>query len=438
MKKDRKMKVVIIGAGSAFGSRLSVDILSRECLQDSHIALCDIHEGRLEAVHSYVSKVVKGNGLSAELSADTDRRKVLANADYVIISVAVGGPAYYGRPYEDEINIPLKYGIFQTVGDSVGPGGIFRALRTAPALIDMTRDIEELAPGAMIINYTNPMAALTWILQKAYSGPVVGLCHSVQGTSKKLAGYLDIPYDEVGYRVAGINHMAWFLEFTHKGSDVYPRLREAMRDREIYSQDPVRFEVMKNFGYFVTESSRHMAEYLPYYQHRKDLLEAYVEMRKSVKEKRENRYEEMGLKAKSDENIELVRSHEYASGIIETGKTGGPMKFNGNVPNAGLISNLPQNCIVEVQCLVDGEGVHPCYAGALPPQCAALCRSNVSVQELMVKAALERDADAAYHALCLDPSTSANLHFDGIGKMFDELWEAEGELLSAYNRRRSF
>ncbi|OGV63705.1 MAG: hypothetical protein A3K19_17075 [Lentisphaerae bacterium RIFOXYB12_FULL_65_16] len=428
------MKTVIIGAGSAFGSRLSVDILSREPLNNATIGLCDINADKLKTVAAYVTKVIDSNHLSAQVIASPDRREVLRDADFVVIAVSIGGPAYFDEPYESEIGIPLKYGVRQTVGDTVGAGGVFRALRTGPELLAILDDINRLAPRAMILNYTNPMAILTWIINERSQVPAVGLCHSVQGTSKQLAGYIGAPYEEVGYWVAGINHMSWFLEFTHNRVDAYPRLRQAMLDAAVFAKDPIRFELLQNFGYFVTESSRHMSEYVPYFQHEPEKMDPHCQLKKGIKASRQAWFEDMGVKASQAESIKLIRSHEYASGIMEAMVTGIPMRFNGNVMNTGLVTNLPHGCCVEVPCMTDHEGVHPCAVGELPPQCAALCRSNVAVQELTVKAVLERDLDAAFHAVALDPATAAVLSLKQIRKMFDEMCAAEGDLLAAYRR----
>ncbi|MBN1675618.1 MAG: alpha-galactosidase [Kiritimatiellae bacterium] len=429
------MKAVIIGAGSGFGSRLSVDILSREPLQASTIALCDIDAKKLETVQAYVQKVIDGNKLPAAVTASTDRKEVLRDADFVVIAVSIGGPAYYGKPYEFEMGIPKKYGITQTVGDTVGAGGVFRALRTGPELLAMAEDISRLAPNAMILNYTNPMAILTWVLNARAGVPAVGLCHSVQGTSKFLADCIGVPYPEVGYWVAGINHMAWVLKYTHKGKDAYPLIFKAAKKPEIFARQPIRFEIMQEFGYFVTESSRHMSEYVPWYQHEQDVMQSFVKTTKGVKERRQAWFEDMGVKASQAESIALHRSHEYASGIMEAVVTNAPMRFNGNVLNHGLISNLPAGCCVEVPCLTDREGVHPCQVGDLPPPCAAMCRANVAVQELTVKAILERDRNAAYHAVLLDPSVGAVLTLKQARRMFEEMWRREGSLLDAYKTR---
>jgi len=428
------VKTVIIGAGSSFGSQLSIDILSRLPIHDATIALCDINAERLETVRKYVQSAIDHHRLPAKLEVSTERRDVLRDADFVVLSVSVGGPAYHDEPYESEIRIPETYGIHQNVGDTVSPGGIFRALRTAPVLEEFCRDINELAPRATIINYTNPMAILTWCLNAWSDVPVVGLCHGIQGTSKTLAGYIDVPYEETGHWAAGINHMAWFVDFTHKGTDAYPRIREAMQDPEIYKQDPIRFDIMKTFGYFCSESSRHSSEYMPYFRDRTDLMKQYRDKTIQRKDRLATWYENMGVKASQAGSIELIRSHEYASGIMEASVTGTPFRLNGNVMNHDLIPNLPAGCCVEVPCMADGEGLHPCRFGALPEQCAALCRTNVNVQELTVKAVLERNPEAAFQALLLDPITAAALSIDKARAMFEEMWEAGEDLLGYYDR----
>lgn len=426
------MKTVIIGAGSGFGRRLSVDILSREPIRESTIALCDINRERLELVGKYVRKVIDHHRLPAALVTSTDRREVLRDADFVVIAVSIGGPAYYGKPYEDEIMIPDKYGVEQTIGDTVTCGAVFRALRTAPALMEMCRDIRELCPDCMILNYTNPMAMLTWILDLWTAGQVAGLCHGVQGTSKSMAEYIGAPYEEMTFKAAGINHLAWFVEFKHNGEDAYPKLRAAMEDPEIYAKDDVRFDILKHFGYFCTESTVHCAEYMPYFREVRHARKRDEEGLKRKQNQRQSWLKDMGIKVEDAESIDLVRTHEYASGIIEAKVTGVPYVFNGNVLNNGLITNLPDGCCVEVPCLVDRNGIQPCVIGDLPAQCAALCRTNVNVQELAVRAILDRDREAAYHALMLDPVTSDVLSLEEGRKLFEEMWEAEGDLLGWY------
>jgi alpha-galactosidase len=422
-----KPKVVIIGAGSGFGGRLSVDIMSREALRDSTIALCDIHPGRLKQVRNYVQRTVDRYDLPTEVVATTDRREALPGADFVITSVAVGGGAYWGQPYKAEIEIPRKYGIEQTVADTVGVGGIFRFLRTGPVQHQFFRDMEALCPDALVLNHTNPMAMLTWLHSVDSSMQYVGLCHSVQGTTQKLARIAGVDYDEVSYWVAGINHQAWVLELMHGKQDLYPKICAAMEDPEVVAGDSVRFAMMKHFGYFVTESSRHNAEYLPYFMRTPELLDRFDITPREVPDAPRRVREWMkdtGVEGSDAPVGELKRSHEYTTAIMEATLTNEPFRFNGNVMNHGLISNLPEGCCVEVPCMVDARGVHPCHVGALPAQLAALNRSNVAVHELAVQAVLEKDREAAFHACAVDPLTASVLPLHKIREMFEELWSA--------------
>ena len=423
-------KIVIIGAGSGFGSRLSVDIMSREPLQDATIALCDIHPGRLAQVTGYVQRTAEKYKLPTRVVSSTDRQELLPGADFVITSVAVGGGAYWGEPYKSEIEIPQKYGIYQTVADTVGVGGIFRFLRTGPVQHQFFRDMEELCPNAYVLNHTNPMAMLTWLHSVDSDVRNVGLCHSVQGTTQQLAAIAGVPWEEVSHFVAGINHQAWVLELNHGKEGLYPKIWEAMEDPEVVARDPVRFEMMRYFDYFVTESSRHNAEYLPYFMQTPELLERFDltprEVPKEPRRVREWQADGMGGDAPVGE---LHRSQEYTTGIIEAMLTNVPFRFNGNVMNTGLITNLPDGCCVEVPCMVDANGVNPCYVGALPAQLVALNQSNVAVQELAVQAVLERDREAAFWACAVDPLTSAVLPLHKIHEMFDELWDAVSDHL---------
>jgi alpha-galactosidase len=430
-------KIVIIGAGSGFGGRLSIDILACEALKDSTIALCDIDEERLNAVADYVNRAIEGHNLPAKCISSVDRRELLAGADCVVTAVSIGGPAYWGEPYASEIGIPLKYGIDQAVGDTVGPAGVFRFLRTAKEHLQFCKDMERYCPDALMLNYTNPMAMLTWLHSVGSSIQNVGLCHSVQGTTQKLARAIGVPYEEVSYLVAGINHQAWVLRFRRKGRDVYPLIREAADREESLQTDKVRVEMMKQFGYFVTESSHHNSEYLPYFRRTKEIREYFgLPDRRpvSMEPRRRRAWEkDTGVEGDSESAIpELKPSHEYASQIIEAQLTGVPFCFNGNVMNYGSIVNLPNRCCVEVPCVVDREGIHPCYVGELPPQCAALNMSNIAVQELAVRAFLDRDKEAAFHAVALDPLTASILPLHKIRDMFEELWQAEGDRLNCF------
>jgi alpha-galactosidase len=298
--------------------------------------------------------------------------------------------------------------------------------------LQFCKDIEKYCPDAFLINYTNPMCMLTWLHSAGSKVRNVGLCHSVQGTSHELARYLNVPYEEMDYLVAGINHQAWFVKLERKGQSLYPALREAMANPEIYGKDKIRFEMFKHFGYFVTESSPHNSEYLPYFRRTKELMDRFGFKPRTVADapgKTREWMKQTGGDGMETAVPELKRSHEYASGIIEAMTTNQPFCFNGNVMNANLIPNLPQGCCVEVPCLVDRTGLHPCHMDALPAQCAALNRTNVSVQELAVKAVLERDREAAFHSVALDPLTTACCSLDQMREMFEEMWAAEGDLL---------
>jgi len=432
-------KVVIIGAGSGFGSRLSIDILSRESLQGATIALCDTDQTRLDQVYRYVNRAIEGHRLPAVLQKSTDRHDLLPGADVVVTAVSIGGPAYWGEPYASEVGIPLKYGIDQAVADTIGPGGVFRFLRTADQHLQFARDIEKYCPNAIMLNYTNPMAMLTWLHSVGSATQNVGLCHSVQGTTRKLAAAIDVPYGDVSYLVAGINHQAWVLRFRRDGEDLYPAIREAVDTHESFKDDRVRVEMMLQFGYFVTESTRHNSEYLPYFRRTKALREHFgLSEREAVpmelSERRRRAWmRDTGVEQDEDAPVpELRRSHEYASQIVESRATGQPFCFNGSVMNHGSITNLPSRCCVEVPCVADREGVHPCYVGALPSQCAALNMSSVAVEELAVEAVLRKDREAAFHAVALDPMTAAILPLHDIRKMFDEMWDAEGDRLAYF------
>ena len=429
-------KIVIIGAGSGFGGRLSVDIMSRKALRDAHICLCDIHPERLKKVTDYVQRTIDRYNLPTKVTAHTDRREALPGADFVITSVAVGGAAYSGYPAKEEIEIPRKYGIEQSVADTVGVGGVFRFLRTGPVQHQFFWDMEELCPDAYVLNHTNPMAMLTWLHSVDASVRNVGLCHSVQGTTMQLAAMVDVPYDEVSYLVAGINHQAWVLELMRGKEDLYPRLRQFAADPQHVVGEEVRFEIMKHFGYFVTESSRHNSEYLPYFRQTPELLARFNLPLREISDAPRNVREWMkdtGVDDGAAPAGELRLSREFTTGIMEAMLTNVPYSFNGNVMNTGLITNLPNGCCVEVPCLVDARGVHPCYVGDLPPHLAALNRSNIAVQELAVYAVLNRDPEAAFHACALDPLTAAILPLHKIRALFDELWAVEEPLLKWFD-----
>lgn len=435
-------KITIIGAGSGFGGRLSVDMMARPAISDSTICLCDLDEKRLEEVHSYVTKVAKHNNLSTKFEASTDRKKLLPGSDVVVIAVSIGGPAYYGKLYEAEVRIPEKYGVIHFVADTLGPGGVFRGLRSAPELVRMIDDVNELAPGALILNYTNPMAILTRVLSERVENDtqVVGLCHGIPTTSRTIAKYVGKPFEEMGFSVAGINHMAWFTKVTHNGEDCYPALRKAIENKEFSNTelcegDWVRFEILKHFGYFCTESSRHSNEYVPYFMHR-DI--AREKMRRPIVENDDygfQWFEDMGIKKSDAKSMKLLHSREFAAGIVEAKVADHPFKFHGNVINHGLIDNIHDGCCVEVPCLADRHGFHPCHVDPLPEQCAALCRTNINTQELAAKAIRERSKEAAFLAIALDPTVQREISLDDARAMFEELWKFESDmgLLDSYS-----
>jgi len=423
-------KIAFIGAGSVvFASRLLTDIFYHPELRGSTISLMDIDQERLELIDKLARLIVSRHAHKARVKAMLNRREALKDADYVIIMIQVGGI----EAFEQDIYIPLKYGVNQEVGDTLGPGGVFRGLRTIPVLLDICLDMEELCPDALLINYANPMAMNCWAMNKATKIKNVGLCHSVQGTAMQLASYIKVPYEDVSYWVAGINHQAFFLEYKYKGKDAYPLIWKALGKKEVYDRDKVRFEMMKYLGYFITESSHHLGEYVPYFRTTEERRKTYCEPRwfylQICKDAWKPHYEHIKKQIKGEVPIELSRSHEYGVDIIFSQETGGPCSINGNVMNKGLITNLPQGCCVEVPCLVNKKGIQPCHVGDLPSQCAALNRTNINVQELAVKAALEKDRTAAMQAVMFDPLTSALLTPKEIQEMVAEMVKAEAKWL---------
>ena len=430
-------KVTFIGAGSSvFARQIMTDILSVDGLDKGSFALVDVDASRLELAHKIAERIINLAGKSWTVSASTDRNKVLAGTDVIVNSIEVAGLPNVRHDYD----IPLKYGVDQCIGDTIGPGGVFKALRTGPTWLDLLRDCEQQCPDAVVLNYTNPMSILTLAAFEASAMQTVGLCHSVQGTSRQIAAYLDVPYAEMEWRCAGINHNAWFTVLRRQGQDLYPRLRERARMPEIYERDPVRFDVMMHFGAFVTESSGHFSEYVPYYRKRPDLIQKYArpgylggsgfyaDNWPRWRQENDQRISEMLDGAR---DVPLTRSHEYASTILEALALDRPAVIHGNVRNIGLIDNLPDGC-VEVACLVDRNGVQPCHFGPLPEQLAALNRAHMAVHTLMVDALLHRDKQAARYALMIDPLTAAVCAPAEIGNMFDEMWEAERAYLQPF------
>jgi alpha-galactosidase len=435
-------KIAMIGAGSiVFCRTLLNDILSTPALADSEIALMSRTEPKLRSMEDFARRMVSDNGLPAKVWATLDRREAIRDADFVVVMVQVGGV----EAFETDYKIPLKYGIDQCIADTLGPGGIFRALRSIPLLIDIARDMEELAkPGAIMLQYANPMAANCLALGKASPVPFVGLCHGVQTTLDLISRYCGVSKDEITYTCGGINHMDWFLRLEHKGRDLYPTLREVFERPEFYKNEKVRGEVFRHFGYFMTESTGHLSEYVPWFRKSRAALDTYCDEPGFGGET--GAYYSWcqtvaGFYAKHDplqfESTRLEpRSVEYCSWIMEAVATGRPFRFMGNVRNDGYITNLPQGCCVEVPTFADDTGLHPAVIGSLPPQCAALCMTNVNVQILAAEAALQGDPELAVQAAALDPLSSAVCTLDEIRRMCSEMLESQREHLPGFAGKR--
>jgi alpha-galactosidase len=430
-------KVTMVGAGSAvFARQIVTDILAVDGLDRGVFALVDIDPTRLDLARRIAERLVELSGKSWTVEAATDRMDVLEGTDYVVNSIEVAGLQNVRSDYD----IPMKYGIDQCIGDTIGPGGIFKALRTGPVWLDIVADVERAAPRAVVLNYTNPMSILTLAASRASSLPVIGLCHSVQGTSRQLSEYLDVPYEELDWRCAGLNHNAWFTKLEHHGKDQYPRLRERASQPEIYERDPVRFEVMLHLGAFVTESSGHFSEYVPYFRKRPDLLKKYTRSgylgeggfyANNWPDWRRDNDERIHAMLRGESEIPTQRSHEYASNIIEAMEHGAPTSIHGNVVNDGAIENLPNGC-VEVECSVGPDGVRPVHFGSLPEQLAALNRAHMAVHELVVEALIKRDRQKAKYALMIDPLSAAVCSLEEMDHLFEEMWAAERPSLALF------
>ena len=430
-------KVTMVGAGSAvFARQVMTDLLAVDGLDRGVFALVDIDPDRLDLARRIAERLVEISGKAWTVEASTDRMEVLKGTDYVVNSIEVAGL----RNVRHDYDIPMKYGIDQCIGDTIGPGGIFKALRTGPAWLDIVADVEREAPRAIVLNYTNPMSILTLAASRATSLEIVGLCHSVQGTSRLLAEFLDVPYDELTWRCAGINHNAWFTKLERHGKDMYPLLRERAAQPDYYERDPVRFELMLRMGAFVTESSGHFSEYVPYFRKRPDLVKKYARpgylgesgfYANNWPDWRKDNDERIHSMLRGDTEIPMQRGYEYAAQIIEAMEHGRPTSIHGNVVNSGSIENLPDGC-VEVECTVGADGIRPVKFGTLPEQLAALNRSHMAVHELVVQALLERDRQKAMYALMLDPLTAAVCSLEEIENLFNEMWAAERKDLAAF------
>jgi alpha-galactosidase len=423
-------KIVFNGAGSAeFTKELLADILGFGALAGATIALFDVDRERLGTAEAIARWTAEALGAPATIEAHLDRRAALDGADHVISMIRVGG--HQGLKLDFEI--PGRYGVRQTMADTMGIGSIFRALCTIPALLDLARDMRQVAPGAWLYNYTNPMAALVWAI---YAGTgherVVGVCMSPENTAQQLAELVDVPFEEIAYTAAGINHQSWILRLEHGGQDLYPRLRRIVQDDPDGLGRRVRVEIFKRFGYFPTESSEHNADLVPWFLPREDQIRRFRIPVNDYLQRSENNlglYAEIQRKLKQGEPLGLEPGSEYAPQIIHSIETGTRRMIYGNVRNGGSIENLPADCCVEVPCLVDRAGVQPTRAGSLPPQLAALNRLYLNVCELTVRAALEERRDFVYQAALLDPNTAATLSIDEIVHLCDELIDAHGHLI---------
>lgn len=430
-------KITFIGAGSTvFAQNLIGDILSFPELADSTISLHDIDPDRLRTTEIVAKKIADRLNINPQIEASFDRKEALDGADYAINMIQVGG---YEPATVTDFEIPKKYGLRQTIADTLGIGGIMRGLRTIPVMQEMLADMEAVCPGVLHINYVNPMAILTWALNKVSHIPTVGLCHSVQGTASQIALDIGIPLDEINYTCAGINHMAFYLKLERNGQDLYPLLHKVIDEDRVPDWNRVRYEMFKRLGYFVTESSEHFAEYTPWFikHDRPDLLERFnIPLDEYITRCKDQIADWEKLRRKLEDpkrKIRVKRSMEYGSLIIHSMETGIPRTIYGNVPNKGLIDNLPQDCAVEVPCLVDKNGIQPTKIGSLPPHLAALIKTNVNVQSLTVEAALTKKREHIYHAAMLDPHTAAELDLDQIWSLVDEIIDAHGDLLPKFH-----
>jgi alpha-galactosidase len=430
-------KITFLGAGSTvFAKNVLGDCMLTPALQGFELALFDIDHERLKDSENMLNNLKATTGSTCRVKAYTDRKEALRGAKYVVNAIQVGG---YDPCTITDFEVPKKYGLRQTIGDTVGIGGIFRNLRTIPVMLDFARDIQEVCPDALFLNYTNPMAVLTNVMNTYGGVRTVGLCHSVQACVPHLFRSLDMDPTGVQWKIAGINHMAWLLEVTKDGVDLYPEIKRRAREKQKEKHhDMVRFELMFKFGYYVTESSEHNAEYHPYFIKSKypELIEkfnipldeyprrcvAQIEGWKKMRESLVNNV-----------NLTHERTHEYASYIFEAIETDVPFKIGGNVMNTGLITNLPKEACVEVPCLVDASGVTPTYVGALPPQLAALNMTNINTQLLTIEAAITRKKEHIYHAAMLDPHTASELTLDEIVALCDDLIEAHGDWLPKFH-----
>jgi len=435
-------KVAFIGAGSIeFTRNLVRDILTFPALRDATIALMDIDTERLEMSRRAVARIVEAGRYPARITATMDRREALRDADGVLITILAGGV----NVWRHDVEVPKKYGVDINVGDTRGPSGIFRALRTIPVMLGILLDIERFCPDAVVLNYTNPMAMLCRAMQEKTDVSVTGLCHSVQGTAAMLARWIDAPVKEVTYRCAGINHQAWYLDYRWNGEDAYPLIRRAVRERpEIYNEEQVRNEMFLHLDYYVTESSGHASEYVAWFRKRPDLIEKYCthgtgwnpglhayilnEYRRREGEWRKDIQDWLAAPS-----VDLARGSEYAAAIFNAVfGDHAVFEFNGNTRNAGLIDNLPAGCCVEVPIIASRRGLDPIHVGPLPEHLAIINNVSARIEELAVRASFEGDPRMVFHAICMDPLTSAVLSLEETKEMTDELFAKNREWLPQF------
>jgi alpha-galactosidase len=431
-------KIALIGAGSVvFARNVISDCLSYPELSESTFALLDIDTGRLRTAETMAHHLAAAWGANPTIIATADPREALDGADYAVNMIQVGG---YEPSTVVDFEVPKRYGLRQTIGDTLGIGGIFRALRTIPVILDYAATMEEVCPDVWLLNYVNPMAMNTWAILEATRVKTVGLCHSVQASYWHLADAIGVNPHEVNFICAGINHMGFYLSLRHRGEDIYPRIIEKVASGEYRPDwDRVRLDMLLRIGYYITESSEHFSEYNPWFikRGRDDLIERYNVPLDEYPRRcigQNEHWDRMAADLEAGIGFDnLHRSHEYCSSILHAIETDEPFLLHASVLNHGIIDNLPAGCCVEVPCMVDRNGIRPIRVGALPPTLAAMNRSNISVQELTVRAALTRKRDLIYHAAMMDPHTGAELSLDEIWALVDDLIAAHGDYLPTYS-----
>ena len=439
-------KIVLIGAGSyVFARDIITDILLYPKLRDSSIALVDIDKERLDIMTAFAKRLVEQQGFKTQIESTTNRREVLAGADYVIIAIRAGG----WTPVLANRRVALKYGL-EASPDQLGTGGVFGALRQIPAILDICHDMEKLCPNALLINYSNPMAMICWAINDYSNIKSIGLCPNAHGGATRLAQYAGAPLEETSYWAAGINHFTWYLDFQVRGEDAYPLLREKFKDPDIYLQpdyfgkgvevDRVEVEMLKNFGYFTSGSQAHLSMYLPYFRKRPVLAEKYKlddygPIFEGAPKRTSDETEELKKQLSNGYKFPFTTEYrwsKHAADVMDSMETGTIQRIDGNVKNKGLITNLLEGCCVEVPCLVDKDGVHPCHVGDLPPQCAALNRTNISEQELAVRGVVEKDKTKIFQSLLVDPLAGALLTIDETREMVDAMFQIDKPFLKGF------